>query len=90
LFVSPAGPDGQLATFADNDYRLAVLSPCVDAGDASLLAADLADRDLDGNMLEFLPQDLVGAARRVDDPLTPDTAPGAAPALDLGAFERQP
>lgn len=90
LFLLPAGADGNPATFDDNDYRLAVLSPCVDAGDASLLPTDLADRDGDGDTLEPLPFDLDGAPRRVDDPLTPDTAPGAAPALDLGAFERQP
>jgi len=90
LFLAPAGPDGNPATFADNDYRLPPLSPCVDAGDASLLWADLADRDGDGDLLETLPRDLAGAPRRIDDPLTPDSGPAVAPALDLGAFERVP
>jgi len=90
LFLAPAGLDGNPATFADNDYRLPPLSPCVDAGDASLLAPDLADRDNDGDLLEALPRDLAGAARRSDDPLTPDSGPAVAPALDLGAFERVP
>ncbi len=43
-----------------------------------------------GDLLEALPRDLAGAARRSDDPLTPDTGPAVAPALDLGAFERVP
>jgi predicted outer membrane repeat protein len=90
LFLAPAGIDGNPATFADNDYRLPPLSPCVDAGDASLLAPDLADRDNDGDLLEALPRDLAGATRRSDDPLTPDSGPAVAPALDLGAFERVP
>ncbi|MBL8802066.1 MAG: hypothetical protein JNN27_08730 [Planctomycetes bacterium] len=90
LFLAPAGLDGNPATFADNDYRLPPLSPCVDAGDASLLWADLADRDNDGYLLEALPRDLAGAPRRIDDPLTPDSGPAVAPALDLGAFERVP
>jgi len=78
LFLAPAGPDGNPATFADNDYRLPSLSPCVDAGDASLLRADLADRDNDGDLLEALPRDLAGAARRIDDPLTADSGPAVA------------
>lgn len=90
LFLAPAGLDGNPATFADNDYRLPPLSPCVDAGDASLLWTDLADRDGDGDLLEALPRDLAGAPRRIDDPLTPDSGPAVAPALDLGAFERVP
>jgi hypothetical protein len=90
LFADPDGPDGDPATFDDNDYRLAPASPCVDAGAADLLAADLGDRDGDGDTLELLPLDLDGAPRRVDDPAVADTGSGPAPALDLGAYERQP
>ncbi|MFH1420205.1 MAG: right-handed parallel beta-helix repeat-containing protein [Planctomycetota bacterium] len=33
LFVDPDGPDGDPATWEDNDYHLAANSPCIDAGD---------------------------------------------------------
>lgn len=36
LFRDTAGPDGDPGTWADNDYRLAVASPCVDAGNNSV------------------------------------------------------
>jgi predicted outer membrane repeat protein len=90
LFVSPGGPDGNPLTFGDNDYRLAPLSPCIDAGDDALLAPDLADLDLDGDTLEPTPFDLDLLPRAVDDPAVPDTGPSAPPVVDLGPFERQP
>lgn len=90
LFVSPAGPDGNPLTYADNDYRLAPLSPCVDAGDNASIAPDVADLDLDGNLLEPTPFDLHLVPRTVDDPLVLDTGPSAPPVADLGAYERQP
>ena len=48
-----------------------------------------ADLDGDGDRTEEVPFDLAGQARRVDDPLVPDTGAGPAPAVDHGAFERQ-
>lgn len=45
-FVSPAGGDGDPATWADNDYRLLASSPCADRGLDSAIEFD--DRDIDG------------------------------------------
>jgi hypothetical protein len=59
------------------DYRLTNGSPCIDAG----------------NNDEIEPAvkiDLAGGPRFVDDPGTPDRGAGAAPVVDLGAFEFQP
>lgn len=41
LFADPGGPDGNPATWADNDYHLQAGSPCIDAGD--VLAPIFAD-----------------------------------------------
>jgi hypothetical protein len=56
------------------DLRLRSSSMCIDAGDASALRAQTV-------------ADLAGVARRRDDPRTPDRGLGAAPVVDLGAFE---
>jgi len=62
---------------ANGDYRLQVPSPGIDAGDnASLLAAIQTDAD--------------GARRQVDEPSTADTGNGAAPIVDMGAYEASP
>ena len=37
----------------DNDYRLALNSPCIDAGDDQQVPADLSDIDDDGNKAEI-------------------------------------
>ncbi|MCK6448347.1 MAG: right-handed parallel beta-helix repeat-containing protein [Planctomycetes bacterium] len=89
-FVSMLGPDGDPATWADNDLRLAAGSPCIDAGDNASRALDFGDLDGDGDVLEFVPFDLLLAPRTVDDPAQPDTGSGTAPLVDLGAYERQP
>ena len=47
-FVDAAGGDGDPETYQDNDYRLSPDSPCIDAGDNSLL--DPPGLDLDGNL----------------------------------------
>ena len=47
-FLDPRGPDGDPMTFRDNDYRLRADSPCIDAGDNSLL--DPPGLDMDGNL----------------------------------------
>lgn len=86
-FADADGPDDQPLTFNDNDYRLSLASPCVDAGDNALVRADLFDLDGDGNRLEPLPLDLEGLARFRDEPGVPDTGNGSAPIVDMGAFE---
>lgn len=68
LFVSGAGAAG--------DYRLSAGSPCIDAGDSSLVPPALTT-------------DLAGNARRADDPSSVDTGVGP-PVVDLGAYERVP
>jgi hypothetical protein len=47
-FVDRDGPDNDLATFADNDYRLSLDSPCIDAGDNTGL--NPPGLDFDGNL----------------------------------------
>lgn len=63
--------------FAGAEYRIAAGSPCIDAGDNAAVPLGLIV-DLDGN------------PRVVDDPAIPDTGSGAAPLVDIGAYERQP
>jgi len=48
LFADADGPDDDLETYEDNDYRLSPDSPCIDAGYNSLY--DLPRLDLDGNL----------------------------------------
>ncbi len=59
------------------DLRLRLGSPAIDSGDNTLLPASV---DLD----------LAGARRFVDDPGSMDLGNGAAPIVDMGAFEFQP
>lgn len=86
LFVDASGPDGIAGTL-DDDLRLQTGSPCIDAGNNAALPEDVFDVDADGDVSEPLPIDLAGTARRLDDPLTPDTGAGSPPVVDLGAFE---
>jgi hypothetical protein len=69
------------------DYRLSAGSAAADAGANFLVPADLFDLDGDGDITEPLPIDLAGAARFTDDPMAPDTGLGAAPLVDMGAYE---
>ena len=59
---------------AATDFHLQAGSPCIDAGDSAALPF-AALRDLDGRF------------RFRDDPATPDTGPGIAPVVDMGALE---
>jgi hypothetical protein len=90
LFVDIDGPDNNLLTIADNDYRLLAGSPCADAGDNARVSPDLIDIDSDGDLSELTPLDLLLQPRFVEDPLAPNTGQGTPPLVDLGAFERQP
>ncbi len=70
------GPDSTWGT-ADDDYgdlRLQLTSACIDAGDNSAVPAGITT-------------DLGGYARFVDIPSVPDTGSGAAPIVDMGAYE---
>jgi hypothetical protein len=72
-----AGNIDQAPLFVDplgGDYRLLFTSPCIDAGDNTAVPPGLTT-------------DLRGAPRFIDDPLTPDSGVGAAPVVDMGAYE---
>jgi hypothetical protein len=60
------------------DYRLQAESPCLDAGQASVLPADVADIGLNGNTAETVPNDLDMKARVQGD------------TVDMGAYEWHP
>ena len=74
--------NGMLETpplFADaaaEDYSLAPASPCIDAANNTRVPAGLVT-DIDGRL------------RFADRPATPDTGHGAAPIVDMGAYEYQ-
>ena len=75
-FIDADGPDNAYGT-ADDNPRLTSASPCVDAGDTSLLPPDSFDLDSDSQTSELIPLDL-------DDN---DRTRGGA--VDAGAFEVQ-
>ena len=76
IFADPLGPDGTAGT-DDDDLRLVAGSPCIDAGNNGAVPVGVTT-DLDGN------------PRFRDDPNTPDTGAGAAPLVDMGAYEFDP
>jgi hypothetical protein len=64
LFVDP-----------DNgDFRIAIGSPCIDAGDNTAVPVDIT-------------ADLAGSPRFIDNIITPDTGIGTPPIVDMGAYE---
>jgi hypothetical protein len=71
----------------DDDLLLFAGSPCIDAGNNSMLPADSEDLDGDADLAEPIPFDFDGLARIVDDPLMIDTGMGMAPIVDMGASE---
>jgi len=89
LFVDPDGPDNDPSTWADNNYRLSLGSPCIDAGNNAAVPPDTLDLDGDGNTTEPIPFDLDGAVRFVDNPAAPDTGSGSPPIVDMGTYEYQ-
>ena len=60
--------------FADTDLRLGEASPCIDAGDNSVIPVGITT-------------DLDGSPRRQDNPAVADTGSGSAPIVDMGAYE---
>ncbi|HNT35812.1 MAG TPA: hypothetical protein PKH07_12550, partial [bacterium] len=85
MFMNPPGADGILGTL-DDDLRLSAMSPCIDSGNNSYVAADFADFNHNGNTTEKLPFDFAGKERLLDDPLMENTGTGTPP-VDMGAFE---
>jgi predicted outer membrane repeat protein len=78
-YIDADGVDNLFGTLDDN-LRLLVDSPAIDAGDNDALPDNLFE-------------DIAGLPRRADSPLVNDTGnPGSlgAPIVDLGAHERQP
>jgi hypothetical protein len=89
-FVDADGPDNDPLTFGDNDYRLSLASPAIDAADNARVPFDATDIDGDGNTVERVPLDFLLAPRFVDVASVPDTGAGTAPIVDMGAFEHGP
>jgi hypothetical protein len=67
--------------WAEGDYHLQCLSPCIDAGDNSVVPADKTDLDGDGNTTEPLPWDLDCNPRIVDGNQDGNSV------VDMGAYE---
>jgi hypothetical protein len=87
LFTDPDGPDDDPATLEDNDYRLAIGSPCADAGNNWLVVADRLDLDGDGDVDELTPLDCDMSPRFADEPGGAGAGCGGPVVVDLGAFE---
>lgn len=76
FFVDARGPDNIPGTEDDN-LRLQVTSPCIDAGDNTTFGLVGVLTDLDGN------------DRFHDTPSVPDTGNGIPPIVNMGAYESQ-
>lgn len=88
-FVDVNGLDDIPGT-KDDDLKLWLASPCIDAGDNNSIPADISDLDNDANTTEPIPWDIDGYSRFVDDTETIDTGnPGVMgpPVVDMGAYE---
>jgi hypothetical protein len=86
LFVDADGSDNTVGT-SDDNLRLQPTSAAIDRGQNSYLPSDSMDLDLDNNLIEALPLDLDMNSRRFDVTSVNDTGVGAAPFVDLGAYE---
>jgi predicted outer membrane repeat protein len=86
-FVDPNGPDGDPGSWGDNDYRLLLTSPCIDAADSTAVPVDATDLDGDGNTTEQMPYDLDGLPRFMDVSSVADSGIGGLPVVDMGAYE---
>ncbi|TWT45400.1 hypothetical protein RAS1_18230 [Phycisphaerae bacterium RAS1] len=72
---------------SDDNLKLKLTSPCIDAGANGSVAADHCDLDGDLNSGEATPFDIALMPRRLDAPSVPDTGSGGAPVVDIGAYE---
>lgn len=86
LFADADGADDTAGTL-DDDFRLQMTSPGVDAGDNTAVPADTTDLDGDGDTSAAIAIDLATLPRRTDVPFTTDSGNGIAPIIDIGAFE---
>jgi len=75
-FVDADGPDNTPGT-ADDNLRLQLTSPCIDAGNNAVVPSEVTT-DLDGN------------PRFMDIPSVPNTGNGTPPIVDMGAYEARP
>jgi len=89
LFVDPDGPDNIPGTDDDN-LRLRHGSPCIDAGDNTILPPDITDLDADGDTAEAIALDIEGYWRVMDLLAAPDIGMGTPPLVDMGAYEYGP
>ncbi|MFM9957223.1 MAG: hypothetical protein ACKVZJ_04040 [Phycisphaerales bacterium] len=86
LFIDADGSDNTIGT-TDDDCRLQITSPAIDAGDNNQISTDITDLDQDNNFFEPTPFDLNRVARRVNINSVADTGAGGSPVVDRGAFE---
>ncbi|UCC30074.1 MAG: hypothetical protein JSU86_17985 [Phycisphaerales bacterium] len=87
-FMDADGPDDIPGT-GDDDLRLSLCSPTIDAGNNTAVPADVHDLDDDGDVDEPIPFDRDGNPRFVDDAWIQDTGDGTPPIVDMGAYEFQ-
>ncbi|NOT00237.1 MAG: right-handed parallel beta-helix repeat-containing protein [Phycisphaerales bacterium] len=90
LFEDADGADEIVGTI-DDDLRLSLLSPGIDAGDNAAVAIDFGDLDGDSIVTERVPLDLAGQMRFTDVATAPQTGvaflPDYASIADIGALE---
>jgi hypothetical protein len=85
-FVDADGSDNVVGT-SDDNCRLQISSPAIDAGDNAQVSADITDINQNGNAAEQIPVDLDGSARRINIASVADTGAGGSPVVDRGAYE---
>lgn len=89
-FADADGAD-DLAGTLDDRLDLLASSPCLDAGDDTLVSLDISDVDADGDTAERIPLDLAGTPRFLDASTVADTGvsdpPDYTAIVDLGAYE---
>ena len=102
LYPASAGPDGwgddpatttideSANDFFEGSFQLEKCSPAIDYPLLAGLPSDSLDLDNDSNTTEFVPFDIEGNTRRIDDPDTSDANDALnAPVPDVGAVEYQ-
>lgn len=88
LFADIDGMDNIFPS-PDDDFRLALASPCIDAGRNPSVPKDRFDLDGDGDLNEPLPLDFAGLPRFHDVASVEDRGVGTPPIADIGPFENQ-